>query len=181
MYIFKEISHSSTLLVDIQHLYESAFPPCERRDFALVCDLLARGREFHIRVATDVSGRLAAFLSYWDFGSFSYIEHLAVAPTLRGKGLGHTILHDFFDNVSRRMVLEVEPPTDIITRKRIAFYESLGLTLWPDFPYTQPPYAPHLSPVELRLMTIGTFTHTDLTAAVATIHRAVYSVRSEAD
>ncbi|MDD6778667.1 MAG: GNAT family N-acetyltransferase [Bacteroidales bacterium] len=179
MYNFKEITHISPLLADIQALYESAFPADERRDFGLVRELLAKGGEFHIRVATEAAtGRMAAFLSYWDFGEFTYIEHLAVESHLRGKGLGHLIIGDFVDNVSRRMVLEVEPPTDVTTRKRIAFYESLGMVLWPDFPYIQPPYAPHLSPVELRLMTIGAFGTDDLNAAVATLRQRVYSVGS---
>ncbi|MGN1246137.1 MAG: GNAT family N-acetyltransferase, partial [Muribaculaceae bacterium] len=138
-FIFKEISANSPFLSQVKELYEAAFPPDERRDFAFVEQLLNTSPHFSIRVATDsLTGEFAAFLSYWNFTSFSYIEHLAVMPQIRGVGIGHKIMADFFVNVSHRMVLEVEPPIDTITRKRVAFYESLGMTLWSDFPYTQP-------------------------------------------
>ena len=177
MYIFNEITPDSALLANINSLYESAFPPDERRDFAIVRHLLDAAGAFRIHAALDsASGEFAAFVSFWDFGSFTYIEHLAVMPPMRGKGIGHRVMKHVFESVSARVVLEVEPPADDVTRKRIAFYESLGMSLWSDFPYIQPPYAPHLNPVELRLMTAGSFSLHDLTAAVATIHREVYGV-----
>lgn len=176
-FIFKEIAPHSPFLSNIKALYESAFPPDERRDFAQVEQLLAQNPYFKIRVIFEMnSSAFAAFLSYWNFGSFAYIEHLAVMPDMRGNGLGHKIMNDFFASVGNRVLLEVEPPIDTITRKRVAFYESLGMTLWDDFHYIQPPYAPHLNALELRLMTHGTFTRDDLTAAVATLHREVYGV-----
>lgn len=174
---FIDIKPDSPFISQIKELYESAFPPDERRDFALIEQLLAHSPHFSIRVMFDIySGAFAAFLSYWNFGSFAYIEHLAVMPAVRGRSLGHQIMTDFFASVSNRVLLEVEPPIDTITRKRVAFYESLGMTLWDDFHYIQPPYAPHLNPLELQLMTSGTFSRDDLTAAVTTLHREVYGV-----
>lgn len=174
---FKEITPDSNFLEDIKALYESAFPPDERRDFIFIHSLLADNPSFNIRIAVDKSdNNLAAFVSYWNFGTFTYVEHLAVMPQMRGKGIGHIVVADIFASVSRRVVLEVEPPVDEITSKRVRFYESLGMTLWHDFHYIQPPYAPHLNPIELRLMTAGGFTRDQLTHAVAIIKREVYGV-----
>lgn len=172
---FSNMQNGDALLADIRHLYESAFPADERRDFDLVVEILRDNGKFGIRVGTGGdSGELRSFISFWDFGNFTYIEHFAVAAAMRGQGIGHKAVDDFMSNVSSRIVLEVEPPVDVITRKRVAFYESLGFTLHASYKYIQPAYAPHLNEIELRLMTLGDFSPEELEAAALTIKREVY-------
>ena len=136
MHNFKEIRSKSTFITEIKNLYEYSFPADERRDFNLVIDLLEQNPNFGIRVCTDSeNSELQAFVSHWNFGDFHYIEHLAVATAMRGKGIGHSVMEDFIAHVGSRIVLEVEPPVDVLTRKRISFYESLGFKLNADFKY----------------------------------------------
>ena len=49
-FIFKEIAPHSPFLSNIKALYESAFPPDERRDFAQVEQLLAQNP--HLQLST---------------------------------------------------------------------------------------------------------------------------------
>ena len=174
---FTEISFSDANMQEIQALYEASFPSDERRDFCVFLELLKNDNRFRVRIGTDGEcGRFLCFISYWNFGDFCYIEHFAVEPELRGHGIGKAAMRDFFQSAGKRVILEVEPPADDITRRRIALYESLGYVLWSDYRYIQPPYAPHLNALELKLMTYGKFSSTDINRAVSTIHSEVYGV-----
>lgn len=172
-----EISHSNVHINKIKSLYESAFPCDERRDFKVFLRLLKEDSRFTIRAGIEQeSDKLIYFISYWNFGEFCYCEHFAVIPSMRGQGIGHIALHDFFNNVSDRLILEVEPPIDELTHRRVAFYESLGMKIWKDYSYIQPPYAPELNSLELKLMTKGYFSLTEIDNAVVIIHKIVYGV-----
>ena len=175
MHNFKEIRSKSTFITEIKNLYEYSFPADERRDFNLVIDLLEQNPDFGIRVCTDSEkSELHAFVSHWNSADFHYIEHLAVATAMRGKGIGHSVMEDFIAHVGSRIVLEVEPPVDVLTRKRISFYESLGFKLNADFKYIQPPYSKHLNAIELRLMTRCDFSKEEIEAAANKIKSSVY-------
>lgn len=176
---FYKITHLHPLMAEIKSLYESAFPRDERRDFEVFTEILKNDNRFNIRAGIDSdTGNLIDFISYWDFGSFLYLEHFAVVENLRSHGIGKKALADFFDSMNKRAIFEVEPPTDDIARRRIAFYESFGMKLLSDYHYIQPPYAPHLNPLELKLMTFGEFTTADVDTAVSSIKSAVYGVKN---
>ena len=49
------------------------------------------------------------------------------------------------------VILEVEPPETEIARRRIGFYQRLGLYL-NDFPYTQPSMQKDQPPIPLKIM-----------------------------
>jgi hypothetical protein len=49
------------------------------------------------------------------------------------------------------MLLEVEPGEDEISRRRILFYERLGMKLCP-FDYKQPPYRKNEKPFPMLIM-----------------------------
>ena len=114
-------------------------------------------------------------LTTWHFEAFIYIEHFAIASTLRSQGYGSEALKTLITTQGKPIVLEAEPPTDDTTRRRIRFYERSGLTLY-DFPYIQPAYTPTSNPVELRLMGTIDTKITPLTLVSDTLHREVYGV-----
>jgi hypothetical protein len=58
-------------------------------------------------------------------------------------------------NEHNNMILEVEPPVDDISRKRISFYERHGFRRNKYFNYRQPSYAYGLPEVEMELMSRG--------------------------
>lgn len=147
-------------------LYQAAFPPEERR---------TAGRE----IPADPAFRLynisatgmprAGLLTLWDFGTFRYIEHLAVDDSLRGRGIGAGALARVADPV----VLEVEPPeSGEMAARRVAFYKRQGFRLL-DVAYVQPPYASHLPSVRLCLMLRGEL-EIPVSELIRTLHSRVY-------
>ena len=112
-------------------------------------------------------------LTTWHFEDFIYIEHFAIAPTLRSQGYGSEALKAFIHEHGKPIVLEAEPPTDAFSIRRIRFYERIGLTLY-DFPYMQPAYTEDSHPVELRLMGTLDTNATPLPLVSQILHREVY-------
>ncbi len=115
------------------HLYEAAFPACERRGRVQHAAAL-QDAAFHCLHLADEAG-FAGILGYWQWPGLCYVEHLAIAESRRGQGLGHGTLkllpHPF--------ILEIEPVVDAATACRLAFYESAGLVRLPQ-PHVQLPY-----------------------------------------
>lgn len=147
-------------------IYENAFPPEERRPREAVHPADEAFRLYNISTSQRA---VAGLLTAWDFGRFTYIEHFAVHPSLRGAGIGACALKSF----ACPLLIEVEPPeTGHTARRRIAFYERQGFRLL-DFPYIQPPYTPALPSVELRLMVRGDF-DVPVAEAVRMLHTRVY-------
>jgi hypothetical protein len=66
---------------DAWRIYEEAFPKKERRDLDAQKALFL-SREYHFLVIRDVE-EIVAFLAYWDFQDFVFIEHFAVTPKKR--------------------------------------------------------------------------------------------------
>ena len=117
----------------------------------------------------------AGLLSYWQFDGYIYVEHFAIHPTLRGKGYGHEAI-DGLIREQRNIVLEVEIPTDDITRRRIAFYTRCGLTLCPK-EYIQPAYRTDGNELPMRIMYCGIDAEKDFEKIRATIYLNVYGKR----
>ncbi len=119
------------------------------------------------------SPKALGLLTTWEFADFIYIEHFAISPALRSQGYGSEALKAFIHEQCKPLVLEAEPPTDEMTRRRIRFYERIGLTLY-DYPYIQPAYTEESLPVELRLMGTIDTEATPLDRVSDTLHREVY-------
>ena len=178
--IYRLIAHTDPAISQIEQLYTSAFPADERRDFCDFLSLLADEESvFAVMGALDAGdeSRLLAFITFWDFGTIMYLEHFAVIPQMRGHGIGTTVFTHFLGNIASTIVLEVEPPETQVAIKRIKFYEALGLKLWPQFHYVQPPYSPDKNELELKLMTHGNVTLPMLENAVEEIYDNVYGRR----
>ncbi len=118
-------------------LYISAFPAEERRSLDYQIETMERAC-YHFDAIMDQS-EVIGFLGWWDLDDMRYIEHFATSPSVRGKGYGREALENFIAEDSLAIILEVEPPMDELTRRRIAFYERIGLIL-NDHPYSHPSY-----------------------------------------
>lgn len=158
--------------------FEASFPLSERRPLASLKDKMEHDDRFRVEVVTEEceSGDvLIGLLCWWRFNAFCYVEYLAVSESLRGRNIGSRIMTDLQQRVSLPIVLEVEPPEDDITRRRIAFYERLGFKLLPD-DYMQPSYG-DVPGLPLRLMVWPHLPMAWSVDAVArTLHREVYGV-----
>ncbi|MFI3287033.1 MAG: GNAT family N-acetyltransferase [Rikenellaceae bacterium] len=132
-------------------LYLAAFPEKERRSLDYHIEAMSQ-KEFHCDVVLD-SDEPIGLLMWWDLSDFVYVEHLATTPAVRGKGYGKQILSELISSTTKPLILEVEHPTDELSRRRITFYERMGFALNPH-PYCQPSYQQQEGEfVDLMIMT----------------------------
>ena len=171
MELHRITSADDPLLEQLLPLYESAFPEEERRTRKQLSKMLSLTRPMYFNailatpddikdfeaLAEDTRALLVdtrilcGLFSYWDFGSFYYLEHL---PQLQ--------------------LLEVEPPTDEITRRRIAYYERYGFRIL-NRDYLQPPYSrPSDENPGFPLWIMGRGTAGNIEENIRTIHQEVY-------
>lgn len=156
-------------------IYGESFPIDEQRPTNDIARLMTEEKRYRAMALVDDNDRCIGLLTAWQFATYTYIEHFAIDPSLRSMGYGATALKTFVHTQSMPIVLEVEPPTDVLTLRRIGFYERCGLALY-DYDYIQPSYAPDRSAVPLRLM--GTLSEPDLAQIAQTLHSEVYGVNN---
>jgi ribosomal protein S18 acetylase RimI-like enzyme/branched-subunit amino acid transport protein len=168
-----------------QSLYESAFPPAERRSFEELQRIATAKSAFRTAIYKK-EHNLLGFIFYWKFmpshlpifssshfRPFLYIEHFAVAEQLRNQGFGRKLLQDFCSKTKLPIILEVEKPDNEIAQRRIGFYENLGFQV-SDFPYIQPAYSPEKQPVPMLLMYRG---NVEVDVAVEVLKKEVYEIK----
>lgn len=129
-------------------LYETSFPVWERRGLAEQLRLLAEP-DYHCEAVT-ADGTFVGLLCWWALDTGCYVEHLATAPALRGHGLGAEIMRAMQARHTS-MVLEIDPPEDEISRRRLGFYQRLGFVV-NDYDYRQAAYRLGMEDVPLRLL-----------------------------
>ena len=171
MLILKEITTHSHLYAEAEQLLHTAFPPEERREDEQQRIVTDTNKKFQA-MAIISNFDFAGIVNIWHLNGVIYIEHLAVVPEIRKQGIAsdalrHLMLHN------RPIILEVEPPHTEESTQRIRFYEHNGFVLRPT-EYTQPPYAPHLPPVSMYLMTYGQIDN--LSEVIADIKGNVYKL-----
>lgn len=172
---YNKFSEKSSHIADFYQLYGDSFPDCERREWYDELSLMASEPRFHAMQACD-DGRLVGFVTYWSFDACSYIEHLAVAKSWRCKGIGGQLLERVASQ-GKPVLLEVEPPDDEVTRRRVDFYHRHGLVLHSGIDYLQPPYAPGLPSVPMCIMTSPEMGEDDVRAVIEILRHDVYRQR----
>ena len=122
-------------------LYESTFPPIERKDL----DYMLTGEKAHahdVLVISTPDRPMAGLVITVSHADLPLLVYFAISPDLRGQGLGHAVLPLIRDLVRKRrgghFFLEIEtPPPLCIPRdpcdnaeqrvRRKAFYASTGM------------------------------------------------------
>ncbi|MDR2968879.1 MAG: GNAT family N-acetyltransferase [Tannerellaceae bacterium] len=137
---------------DFYSVYSVSFPPFEQRnrkqqEYAFSFD------SYHLDCLVE-GGRFLAFIAYWDFDEYIYIEHLAVAPACRNENTGSRALRKMIDEKQKMILLEIDPFTTDIARKRFRFYERLGFVM-NNYAHRHPPYDKNFPPHELILLSSG--------------------------
>ncbi|MDB8987031.1 GNAT family N-acetyltransferase [Acinetobacter sp. RIT592] len=134
---------------DIINMYNTSFPLFEQR--TLEDQLLALQDEKYYCMALCESELLIGLLFYWDLGEFAYIEHFAISSNLRGKSYGSKVIKEFC-KINKNVILEIDPPLDDVSIKRLNFYSKLGFKLQ-EFDHTHPSYRKDTPAHELKIMT----------------------------
>lgn len=103
---------------------------------------------------------LLGFIAVWEFDNFVFLEHFAVSCNHRNKGLGNKILTQLQNYVEKKIILEVEYPETVESKRRIEFYNRNGFEVF-DFGYIMPAYSKQHKDVPLLLMSNHTIVQAD--------------------
>lgn len=161
-------------LDEFYEIYKTDFCYGERRSKGKLKDTLDEEKFSSNYICYD--GAKVGYINFWDFDEFVYIEHIAIFSSMRGTGYGSKSLSEFIDLIKRNIILEVEPPEDEISIKRIHFYEKIGFVL-NDYDYVQPSYHGKGKGLPMKLMTFGkAYDNKTLKKYVNTIYKNVYKV-----
>lgn len=134
----------------IYHMLDQSFPEQELRTAAGQRALFANPY-YRAVVSWLPDGSPLAFLGVWEFEAFRFVEHFAVAPAGRGKGIGGEFLRRYQQSGTTPVILEVEHPNTEIAARRIGFYERHGFVL-NHYEYYQPAMREGQKPLPLLIM-----------------------------
>ena len=137
----------------IRELYEEAFPPEEKKPFALI---LQKCEEGHVEILS-IEGEDGSFLGLSIFilyGDLALLDYFAITPEMRGKGVGSEALALLrARHGERRFLLEIEDADEVGADnreervRRKAFYLRGGLR--------EMPYRILLFGVQMQVLTGG--------------------------
>lgn len=147
----KRINSNDNCFNKAMEIYNGSFPIFERRTMDDQIKAL-EDENYHFEVIYDKE-EIVGILLYWDMGRYKYIEHFAIDSKLRGKNYGSRMLKEFCDH-NKNVILEIDPPIDEISIKRLNFYLKLGFKLQ-DFDYTHPSYRKGCKRHSLKIMTFN--------------------------
>ena len=129
-------------------LYESAFPEVERRDMTEQERVLKKPN-YHFDLILD-GDELLGIMLYWEIDELIFLEHFAVKPQMRNKGIGEASLR-LLTSHGKTVLLEIEPPVDDISCRRYEFYKRRGFVMNPYY-HIQAKYHPGDSNLELKIL-----------------------------
>ena len=158
-----------------ENLLVSSFPEQERRELAQYREIVLHVETFAAHIILT-ENQPSGLINIWNFDNFIFIEHFAIAPEMRNKGIGQQALKIISENQNLPIVLEVELPNDEISQRRIKFYEREGFRLL-EYQYKQPPYREGDNFIPMKLMAYqNRNTEIDMDRIQATIYRNVYNL-----
>ena len=143
---------------EIYKIMEYSFPHDEIRSFKGQEKLLEH-QNYSILVLRE-NDEILGFVAVWDFEKFVFLEHFAVTEKHRNKGIGNKILSELGQFANKKIILEVEHPSDDISIRRIDFYKRNDYILF-DFNYIMPAYDENHKDVPLCIMSNDCLNQTD--------------------
>ncbi|WP_075557358.1 GNAT family N-acetyltransferase [Parabacteroides timonensis] len=139
MEIVRITTTDESLYKAFREIYDISFPVFEQRTEVQQKDAFADSRFYLDCYVGKNTGFLQGFIAYWRFDGYIYVEHFAIHPNERGKGLGGFILKNLIEQEGGRVLLEIDPVVDSISAARLRFYQSYGFVENP-FPHIHPAY-----------------------------------------
>ncbi len=133
----------------VYQLMQLSFPPAEYRTYEE--ELALFERPYYRVLVVEENGTIQAFIAEWALSEVHYVEHFAVNPVTRGKGLGTKVMREYLKQAKASVIIEVEAEETLIASRRIAFYERLGF-VQSNIKYIQPNLQKISKDVLLRIM-----------------------------
>ena len=161
--------------IDFEKIYkimEKSFPLTEFRPQNEQAELFKN--KYYKIYGIKKSEELISFAAVWEFDNFIFIEHLATHHEHRNEGFGAKILCKILALSDKIVCLEVEPPTNDLSKRRVAFYERNGF-FFNSYPYIQPSISAGREPIPLYIMTSrGKINEKDFVEIKDTLYKNVY-------
>jgi len=165
---------------DLYNLYTLAFPANERRSWAGLEFELNYEKRFYAHALVQ-DDKFVGLFNYWTFDRFYYIEHIAVASTMRGQNIGTEAMKIFKSQTNIPIVFEVEMPNNPTSIRRINFYERLGFSVL-SHNYAQPPYEGEEFLLPMQLMSNDLhFANTHFNLIKETLYNKVYHYQEDTE
>ena len=139
------------LFEEIYSIMDYSFPDEEMRPKDVHYNTFLHDKHYSTYCAIGDDNEILGFIVVWELGDFIFFENFAIAKEHRSKGIGSALLQYVLKLYNCPAVLEVEPPVDEITKKRVAFYERNGF-VFNDFVYYLPPLRPGSDYMRLYIM-----------------------------
>lgn len=95
---------------------------------------------------------ITSVAAVWELDDFIFLEHLATDPKYRNQGRGKLLLEEIIKSTHKTLCLEVEPPIDELTVRRVDFYKRCGMC-FNSYHYMQPSLGKGLDAIKLFIMT----------------------------
>lgn len=162
----------------IYNIMDASFPDSEMRTYDGQKELL-KNKRYYIKTNKSEEGKIQGFLAYWKLSNCTFLEHLAVSESARGKGIGGKLIEDAFKENEGNVFFEVEPATDDFSKKRIKFYQKRGAHL-NEFYYEQPSLRPTEDAQRLFIMSYpNPISEEDFKKYKNEIYKNVYNIDTE--
>lgn len=130
-------------------LYHTSFPVFEQRSAGQQEEAF-RSQEYRLQAFTE-GPAFIGFISFWEFGTYIYVEHFAINKELRGQGHGSRILRKFLESTEKTVILKIDPVIDEVSMARLSFYLRCGFHENP-YQHRHPAYDPTYSPHPLEIL-----------------------------
>lgn len=119
-------------------LYKESFPIYEQRTKVQQKRAL-ENEAYHYNLIYD-GGEFVGLMLTWESETFCYIEHFCILKEKRGLGCGSRALALLKkEQGEKKLILEIDPPKDAVSKRRKAFYERSGFSAC-TFSHVHPPY-----------------------------------------
>lgn len=154
-------------------IMEQSFPCIEYRVYNEQYRLmsLSNYKIYVIKHDSDIIG----FISIWLLSKYVFVEHFAINELYRGKGIGENLLRYIKDKYSY-IILEVELPHDINSKRRINFYNKHGFK-YNDYEYSQPPLRVDYPYLDLAIMSYpASLSNNEFKSIVDELYKIVYKI-----
>jgi GNAT superfamily N-acetyltransferase len=156
-----------------EELMVASFPEVEYRQLEIQRQITDSLNCFNQHIILE-DGLPIGFIAWWDFTQFRFIEHFAIDPERRNRGLGQFAIDSIQSVIHPPIVLEAELPDNEINRRRIQFYQRNGFQLFENA-YYQPPYRKGNQPIPMVIMALGNFDKAyDFKKIQSVLYREVY-------
>ena len=164
---------------EVYELMEMSFPKDERRTYSEQKNLLNNPMyRIYVFRACETQ-QIQAFIAVWELGEIAFVEHVAVNPMCRNNGIGAKVLNELVNNVGKMVCLEVEPPNDEMSSRRIEFYKRNNF-FFNEYFYIQPPMSEGRKSIQLYIMTSERkITESEFNNIKNMLYKEVYCVDTE--